>query len=163
MVRRRRLDDLPCSIARSLDVLGEWWTPLVLRDLAYGLHRFEEIAADLPIARNVLADRLRGLVEAGVVDKRPYATTPERFEYHLTDAGREAFGVLMALMAWGDRWTTPEGDPTPVTLLCRSCRTATTPQVCCAECGAPLALEGVGVRPNLGQQVPRTRLSLGPA
>lgn len=159
MVTRKRLDGLPCSIARSLDVLGEWWTPLVLRDVFYGVRRFEEIARDLPIARNVLASRLRSLVDAGLLTRQRYATAPERFEYHLTDKGRDTFGILLALMAWGDRWHEDEGAE-PVTLLCRACRSATTPAVCCGTCGEELTPAGVGVRPNLGQDVPRARLAL---
>lgn len=159
MVTRKRLDGLPCSMARSLDVLGEWWTPLVLRDVFYGVRRFEEIASDLPIARNVLSQRLRSLVEAGLLTRERYATAPDRFEYHLTEKGRDTFGVLLALMAWGDRWQNPGGPP-PVTLLCRACRSSTTATVCCSACGEALTPDGVGVRPNLGQAVPRARLAL---
>jgi DNA-binding HxlR family transcriptional regulator len=159
VVARRRLDDIPCSIARALDVIGEWWTPLVLRDIVYGLTRFDQIATDLPIARNVLAARLRALVEAGVLEKVPYATGPDRHEYHLTEKGRDAFGVLMTLMAWGDRWTGDSG-PNPVTVLCRGCSSETTPTVTCSACGDPLRPDTVGVRPNIGQDVPRHRLVL---
>lgn len=160
MVRRRRLDDIPCSIARTLDVIGEWWTPLVLRDIAYGVHRFEAIATDLPIARNVLSDRLRSLTEAGLLETRPYSDNPPRVEYHLTEAGRDALGVLLSLMAWGDRWARPDEEPVPVSLLCRGCRSETTPTTCCSECGEALTLESVGVRPNLGQAVPQAQLRL---
>lgn len=156
-MKRRRLDDLPCSIARSLDVIGEWWTPLVLRDIFYGLRRFEEIATDLPIARNVLSDRLRTLVAGGLLEKVAYTEAPVRHEYQLTERGRDTFGVLLALMAWGDRWTDPEGTP-PVTILCRHCRTETTAEVTCGACHQPLTPETVGLRHNLGQVTPSVRV-----
>ncbi|WP_370328001.1 winged helix-turn-helix transcriptional regulator [Euzebya sp.] len=159
MVTRRRLDDIPCSIARALDVLGEWWTPLILRDVVYGLTRFDQIADDLPIARNVLSTRLSSLVEHGVLERHRYATGPDRYEYHLTEKGRDAFGILMALMAWGDRWE-DLGGPAPVSVLCRSCDTETTPMVACSACGEALRPDRVGVRPNLGQETPRPRLVL---
>jgi DNA-binding HxlR family transcriptional regulator len=162
VVARRRFDDIPCSIARALDVIGEWWTPLVLRDIVYGLNRFDQIATDLPIARNVLAARLRALVEAEVLDRVRYADAPPRYEYHLTPRGRDAFGVLMALMAWGDRWAVGEDGP-PVSLRCRSCDADTTPVVGCAACGAELRPDTVGVRPNVGQEVPRPMRVLQPA
>lgn len=159
MVARKRLSGIECSIARSLDVIGEWWTPLVLRDIFYGLHRFEEIATDLPIARNVLASRLAALVEAGLLVRRQYSDGPPRHEYHPTAKGEETFGVLLALMSWGDRWTNPDDTP-PVTVLCRSCDTQTHPVVACDACGAALTPSTVGVRPNHGQQTPRTKLVL---
>lgn len=157
MARRRRLDDLGCSIAGALDVLGEWWTLLVLRDLHYGLTRFEDLAEDLPIARNVLSARLSSLADAGLVTRERYQTRPDRHEYRLTEQGHDTFGILMALMAWGDRWT---GDEKPVSVLCRTCRGETTPIVACGECAAPLGPGDVGVRPNLGQTVPRPTLRL---
>lgn len=161
MATRKSLEEIPCSIARSLDVIGEWWTPLVLRDVHYGLRRFEEIARDLPIARNVLSARLRSLVEAGVLERRQYASGPDRYEYHLTERGHDTFGVILALMAWGDRWTgEPEAASPPVSVLCRGCNAETTPVVACAHCGDELTARHVGVRPNHGQQVPRARLAL---
>lgn len=158
-MRRKRLDDLPCSIARSLDVLGEWWTLLVLRDIFYGLRRFEEIATDLPIARNVLASRLKKLVSEGLLERHQYAESPARYEYQLTAAGRDTFGIVLSLMAWGDRWANPDDTP-PVTVLCRHCDTETRPQVTCGTCREPLTPDTVGVRPNVGQGTPRARLIL---
>lgn len=160
MATRKRLSGIDCSIARSLDVIGEWWTPLVLRDIFYGLHRFEEIATDLPIARNVLANRLRTLVDAGLLERRQYGDAPPRHEYHPTPKGEETFAVLLALMAWGDRWANPDDSP-PVIVRCRACRSQITPLVACGECGEGLTASTVELRPNHGQGTPRTTVAVG--
>jgi DNA-binding HxlR family transcriptional regulator len=105
-MRRKRTGEMDCSIARALDVVGEWWTLLIVRDLGLGdLHRFEQLQQNLGIARNVLTVRLQKLVEHGIVEMRPYQQRPERFEYHLTAKGRDLAQTLYALLAWGDRWT----------------------------------------------------------
>lgn len=102
----------PCSIARTLDVVGDWWTLLIVRDVALERHRFEEIQQNLGIARNVLTERLTWLVDNGILERRRYQERPERFEYHLTAKGDGLFQVLMALWAWGDDWAAgPEGPP----------------------------------------------------
>jgi len=103
-MKRTSLGDHPCSIARTLDVAGEWWTPLILRDVAYGVRRFAEIQEDLGISANVLSDRLDGLLAEGILERRPYQQRPERHEYHLTEKGAELIPPLLALMQWGDRW-----------------------------------------------------------
>jgi DNA-binding HxlR family transcriptional regulator len=109
------LDDDPtvaCSIAASLDIVGDRWTILILRDAFRGLRRFDEFRRDLDIPRAVLADRLRRLVAAGVLTKRAYQDRPVRFEYRLTRMGIELSPILVALMQWGDRWLSEDGAPT---------------------------------------------------
>ncbi|HEX3452697.1 MAG TPA: helix-turn-helix domain-containing protein, partial [Solirubrobacteraceae bacterium] len=103
-MKRTSLNDHPCSIARSLEVVGEWWTPLILRDVFYGLRRFGDLQEDLGISANVLADRLATLVREGVLETRVYRERPERREYVLSEKGRELLPALLALMRWGDRW-----------------------------------------------------------
>ncbi|HVV22129.1 MAG TPA: helix-turn-helix domain-containing protein [Pseudonocardiaceae bacterium] len=93
-----------CPIAASLDVLGERWTLLAVREMSYGVHRFDQIADYTGATRDVLADRLRKLVAAGVVERRPYNEHPPRYEYHLTEAGRELEPILRGLYDWGSRW-----------------------------------------------------------
>jgi DNA-binding HxlR family transcriptional regulator len=93
-----------CSIARALEVVGDRWTLLIIRDVALGLHRFDEIFASLGIASNVLADRLNRLVSEGILDRVRYAERPARYEYHLSTKGRELGVALLALMQWGDRY-----------------------------------------------------------
>ncbi|MBX7068426.1 MAG: helix-turn-helix transcriptional regulator [Microthrixaceae bacterium] len=101
-----------CSIARALGVIGDRWTILIMRDAFRGIRRFDDFRRDLDIARPVLADRLRKLVDAGVMVKRRYQTHPERFEYRLTPMGMELSPALVALMRWGDRWLNDGHPPT---------------------------------------------------
>lgn len=101
---KRDYDDQVCSIARTLGVVGDRWTLLVLRDLVLGLHRFEQLLISLGVASNVLSDRLNRLVAEGVLERVRYSERPERFEYHLTKKGRELGVALIALMQWGDRY-----------------------------------------------------------
>jgi DNA-binding HxlR family transcriptional regulator len=100
---RRAYDGQVCSIARSLELVGDRWTLLVVRDLVLGLSRFDEFLASLGVASNVLADRLTRLVDEEIVERVRYNERPERFEYRLTPKGRELGLVLLALMQWGDR------------------------------------------------------------
>jgi DNA-binding HxlR family transcriptional regulator len=139
-VKRTSVGHLECSVARTLDVVGEWWTLLVIRNLMFGQRRFEAIQADLGIARNILSDRLATLVEHGVVDRVKYQDHPERFEYLLTEKGRELFPVVAALMAWGDKWAAPDGPPIQ---LVHDCGHVATPTVVCDHCGEPLELHRV--------------------
>ena len=106
-MKRTSLSHHPCSIARTLDVAGEWWTPLILRDVAYGVRRFAELQEDLGISANVLSDRLETLVAEGILQRTVYQQRPERHEYRLTEKGRELVPALLALMQWGDRWMWP--------------------------------------------------------
>jgi len=151
-VKRTSVAHLNCSIAQALEVVGEWWTLLVVRNLMFGQRRFEAIQADLGIARNILSDRLTTLVDHGVVEKVRYQEHPERFEYHLTDKGRDLFPVIAALLAWGDRWSSPEG--APVHLLHR-CGEIASPKVVCDRCGEPLALSDVRAKAGPGWRRPR--------
>ena len=106
--------DLHCSVARTLDVLGDKWSLLVIRDTFYGLRRFEEFQSDLGIARNVLTDRLERLVDNEILDRVQYEERPPRFEYVLTTKGKALFPVLMTIEHWGDTWLSEDGDR-PVT------------------------------------------------
>ena len=126
-------DEAACSIAASLDIVGDRWTILILRDAFRGLHRFDEFRRDLEIPRAVLAERLRRLVEAGVLVKRQYSEHPPRDEYRLTDMGRELSPILVALMQWGDRWLGgPDGPPT--VLVHEPCGTEVDLRFHCWEC-----------------------------
>ena len=103
-MERKKFSGSPCSIARSLDVLGDWWNPLILRECLYGNARFDELQHWLDISRNILTRRLAGLVEEGLLAKVPYQDKPVRYEYQLTDKGHDACLVLIALMLFGERW-----------------------------------------------------------
>jgi DNA-binding HxlR family transcriptional regulator len=103
VVLRRDYDGQVCSIARTLELVGDRWTLLVVRDVALGRHRFDELQASLGVATNVLTDRLGRLVAEGVLERVRYSERPERYEYRLTAKGRELSVTLLALMQWGDR------------------------------------------------------------
>lgn len=108
-MQRKRFDSMTCPIARSLEHVGEWWSMLILRDAFAGLSRFDEFERSLGIAPNMLSRRLSGLVEAGLLEKRRYSERPPRDEYVLTDRGRDFRGVLLSLLAFGNRHFAPEG------------------------------------------------------
>src|ERR671937_2224654 len=101
---KREYEGQICSIARSLELVGDRWTLLIIRDLALGLTRFDQFLEGLGVASNVLTDRLNRLVDEGVLERVRYSERPERFEYHLTTKGRELGVALLALMQWGDRY-----------------------------------------------------------
>jgi DNA-binding HxlR family transcriptional regulator len=132
-MKRTELAGHPCSIARALDAAGEWWTPLILRDVAYGVRRFAEIQADLGISANVLADRLEALVGEGLLETRVYQQRPRRREYHLTAMGADLIPALLALMQWGDRWRWPGGRG-PVEVVHDACGQAVSVEVRCPDC-----------------------------
>ena len=100
-----------CSIARSLEAIGDRWTMLVVRDAFLGVRRFEEFQDRLGVARNILSDRLGRLVDDGILEKRPYQERPQRFEYRLTEKGRDLFPVMISLMKWGDAYALDPGGP----------------------------------------------------
>jgi DNA-binding HxlR family transcriptional regulator len=103
-VLRRDYDGQNCSIARALEVVGDRWTLLIVRDVSLGRHRFDELLASLGVASNVLTDRLNRLVDDGILERVQYSERPVRFEYHLTSKGRDLGIPLLALMQWGDRY-----------------------------------------------------------
>ena len=101
---KREYEGQICSIARALELVGDRWALLIIRDLALGLTRFDQFLESLGVASNVLTDRLNRLVDEGVLERVRYSERPERFEYHLTTKGRELGVALLALMQWGDRY-----------------------------------------------------------
>jgi DNA-binding HxlR family transcriptional regulator len=137
---------MECSIARTLDVIGDRWSLHILRDGFYGVRRFEDFQHDLGVARNVLADRLAKLVERGVFERKLYAERPPRYEYRLTAKGRALLPVLLTMMRWGDDWE-GEGAEPPVKLIHVGCGNATHAVLDCAHCGEPLTLGNVYVDP----------------
>jgi DNA-binding HxlR family transcriptional regulator len=148
-MRRTSFDGWPCSIARTVDVLGDGWTSLVLRETFYGAKRFDDIQQVLGIARNTLADRLGVLVEVGLLEKRAYQSKPVRYDYLLTDKGSDFFGVLAAMSRWGDTWLADEAGA-PVILHHDACGHDTHAEVVCHECRQPLEAADVTARPGPG-------------
>ena len=135
-----------CSIARSLAFLGERWTMLILRDLFLGRRRFDEFQASLGVATNVLSARLTTLNEEGIVERRRYSEHPERFEYLLTEKGRDLQPILLALLAWGDRYTAENGAPLEIVHEDHAFHMVPT----CSVCGEPIDTHNVHSRPGPG-------------
>jgi len=142
-VLHRTYENQQCSIARTLEIVGERWTLLVLRDAFLGIRRFDDFQRDLGVARNVLADRLGRLVHEGILERRRYRERPERFEYRLTAKGRDLWPVLHSLVTWGDEHAAPEGPPR--LFRHRGCGGRVTDRRTCAKCGAELDVRDVEV------------------
>ena len=129
--------DQTCSVARSLEVLGERWTLLVIRDVFYGKRRFAAIQEDLGVARNVLATRLARLVAEGILEKRPYQDRPTRYEYFLTEKGIDLWPVMITMMHWGDHWLATDEGP-PVVIHHKECGGEVDERGYCERCGERL-------------------------
>lgn len=142
-----RWDDLSeerCSVARSLAVLGDRWTLLILRDAFMRVRRFDDFQASLGIARRVLADRLGKLVEAGVLAKVPYQDNPERFEYRLTEMGLDLYPMMLSLVHWGDKYFAGKDGP-PILHEHKACGQVFRSVLTCSECGEPVGPRDVHV------------------
>jgi DNA-binding HxlR family transcriptional regulator len=144
----RTYDAQTCSVARTLELVGERWTLLIVRDAFLGVRRFGDFAARLGVARNVLQDRLERLVDAGVLDKVPYQERPLRHEYRLTDMGRDLWPAIVALMQFGDAHLAPDGPP--MLVLHRDCGGELDSRRVCRRCGAALELADVELRRGPG-------------
>jgi DNA-binding HxlR family transcriptional regulator len=132
-VEHKSFEGMRCSVAQCLEVIGEWWTMLVVRDAFFGVRRFDEFQERLGISRNVLTQRLAKLVAAGVFDKRPYQDNPPRYDYVLTDKGRDLWPVLTTLRQWGDKHAASHGPPVQLEHL--SCGANSALVLTCEQCG----------------------------
>jgi DNA-binding HxlR family transcriptional regulator len=136
-----------CSVARTLSVVGDRWTLLVLREAFMRTRRFEDFQNHLGVARNILADRLQKLVDHGVLERRKYQQKPERYEYRLTQKGLDLYPVIMSLVAWGDRWM-DKGEGRPIEHVHEDCGQVMRPVLTCSECGGPIHPRKVRPRPG---------------
>jgi DNA-binding HxlR family transcriptional regulator len=133
-MRWRDIGDERCSIARTLSVIGDRWTMLVLRETFLRTRRFEDFQSHIGATRHVLADRLQKLVEHGILARVQYQDRPPRFEYKLTEKGRDLYPVITSLLGWGDRWMADEDGP-PIELVHRNCGHRMVPVPSCPHCG----------------------------
>jgi DNA-binding HxlR family transcriptional regulator len=147
-MHKANLATLPCSLARSLQIVGEWWTLLILRDVCFGWNRFEVIHEHLGIARNILKARLDTLTDHGMLDRRRYQHHPDRYEYLPTQRTLDLVSAILAIVAWGDRWTAPDGPP--VLFTHRTCGHDTVATVVCSVCSTPLTRDDLDLRPGPG-------------
>src|ERR1700754_4433863 len=110
-MQRKSFVGMNCSIARSLEEVGEWWSLLIVREMTQGMNRFDQFQKELGIARNILTARLERLTELGIVERHPLPDRANTDGYRLTAKGEDLYPVIVALMQWGDRWLCPSGKP----------------------------------------------------
>ena len=132
-MERKSFAQMDCSVAQCLEVIGEWWSMLIVRDAFLGVTRFDEFHDRLGISRNILQQRLGSLVDAGVLVRVPYSEHPPRHDYRLTDKGRDLWPVLTAMRQWGDRYESPSGPP--LHLVHKACGSASEATFVCSACG----------------------------
>jgi DNA-binding HxlR family transcriptional regulator len=158
-VKKVSFADMECSVAQSLEVIGEWWTLLIVRDAFLGVTRFDEFASRLGIARNVLTARLDTLVEAGVMERIPYEDGDRpRYDYKLTAMGRDLYPVMVTLRQWGDRWLTGEGHE-PVLLEHVTCGHTVGAHLVCDHCAEALVPRETRAVPGPGLSDPEAFLA----
>lgn len=119
-MRRTRFDDWACPVARTVDILGDWWTPMIVRSALLGARRFEDFTEGLGVPRNVLTERLNRLVDEGIMVKVEYQDRPVRYEYRLTDKGVGLYDVVVSLLEWGSKWLDWGEEGPPVELVDRA-------------------------------------------
>lgn len=152
-MRWSEIADQNCSVARTLSVLGDRWTMLLIREAFLGTRRFEDFQGNTGCPRATLSDRLAGLVDDDVLEKRPYSDHPDRFEYRLTTKGIDLYPIVVSLLTWGDRWMQPDGAG-PLKLRHTPCGEIVVPELRCPTCDEaidPREMEPVGeLRPGTG-------------
>ena len=139
-MQRASFAEMNCSVAQSLEAVGEWWTLLIIRDALLGITRFDEFSARLGISRNILTQRLETLVAQDILVKQAYQHNPVRYDYRLTEKGRDLWGVIDALRQWGDCWTT---DEPPVVIRHLGCGHIVDVVPTCPECGEVVRVDAV--------------------
>lgn len=135
------------SVGRALELVGERWTLLILREAFFGVQRFGQLARNLSIPRPTLSSRLRMLVDAGLLDRVPYSRDPDRHEYRLTDAGHDLFPAIVVLMRWGDKHL-PSADGPPIILRHNTCGEIADPRLICSHCSEEITARNVRPEPG---------------
>ena len=148
-MRRKRLNTAGCPIARALDVIGDWWSLLIVRDAFLGVTRFDDFQERLGISRNVLNHRLARLVQEGILVKVPYSEHPPRHAYRLTDKGSDLWPVLATMRQWGDKYAAPDGPP--LELIHEHCGHVSDARMICSTCGDPIGPGDVRAVPGPGE------------
>jgi DNA-binding HxlR family transcriptional regulator len=151
-MERKSFSGMHCSVAQCLEVVGEWWSMLLVRDAFLGVTRFDEFQQRLGISRNILDQRLNWLVGKGVLAKIPYSEHPPRFDYRLTDKGRDLWPILSTMRQWGDKYAAPDGPPMLVTH--KACGQVADAMLTCSACGEPIGPREVRAAPGPGAVEP---------
>jgi DNA-binding HxlR family transcriptional regulator len=151
-MRRRRPADLTHrfdadSVGRTLDLVGDHWTLMIMREAFFGVRRYGQLARNLGIPRPTLSARLRSMVDSGLLERTRYASSPDRYEYRLTQAGRDLFPATVLLMRWGDKYLAgPEGPP--IVLRHNDCGKPADPALTCGACGKRITIHNVIPEPG---------------
>ncbi|MEL6890551.1 MAG: helix-turn-helix domain-containing protein [Actinomycetota bacterium] len=145
-MRRTRFDDAPCPIARTTDLIGDWWTPIVMREAFTGARRFDEFIERLDVPRATLTQRLERLVDEGLLRKVEYQQRPVRHEYRLTPQGIAFYDVLAAMWRWGSDWRWPDGEEPPLELVDRESGARVEPAVVDERTGERIDVRRLRVR-----------------
>lgn len=148
------IGDMRCSVARTLSVIGDRWTLLIVRDAFLGVRKFEQFQSDLGLTRHLLTDRLRKLVEHGVLDRVAYQEKPTRYEYRLTEKGIDLYPILLSIVRWGDNWMADKDGP-PMLYVHRGCGHVAMPTLHCPDCGEPVTARDI--IPQLAQNSEATK------
>jgi DNA-binding HxlR family transcriptional regulator len=148
-MERKSFAGMDCSVAQCLEVVGEWWSMLIVRDSFLGVTRFEDFQRRLGISRNILRQRLTKLVDAGVLTRVPYSEHPPRVDYRLTDRGRDLWPVISAMRQWGDAYAAPAGRPVEVTHT--ACGSTRPLALVCPDCGEPVGPRDVTATAGAGR------------
>ncbi|GAB02273.1 helix-turn-helix transcriptional regulator [Acinetobacter venetianus] len=143
------IGDQPCSVARTLSVLGDRWTMLILRNAFMGVRRFDDFQRSLGLTRHVLSERLKRLVEHEILVKVPYVQRQERFEYQLTEKGLDLYPIILAMVQWADKWM-DLGMGKPLEFTHKSCGKKINPKVVCSECNDQIHVQDVRVAAGPG-------------
>ncbi len=148
-MRRKNFDHLECPLAKTLGVIGEWWDLLIIRDLFYRINTFTGLSEDLGVARNILTDRLKKLEKTGIIEKKVYHERPRRYEYRLTEKGKDLYPILMVMAHWSEKWESPDGPA----ILFRHNEDGhhVIPKLVCEQCG--LTIKPADIRPEPGPGV----------
>ena len=143
-------DHRTCSVARTLDILGDRWIFLILREAFFGVRYYDQFLSNLGIATNILSNRLKRLVENDIMEKHKDLKDSRRMKYRLTDKGRDLYPVTLAFMQWGDRWLADENGP-PLLLHHTPCNHALEPIMCCAHCKEIIKIKDVSYEEQSGE------------
>jgi DNA-binding HxlR family transcriptional regulator len=146
-MRWQQIDTMTCSLARTLSVIGDRWTMLIIRDVFFGIRRFDAIQQDLQLTPHRLSDRLRKLVRDGVLRRVEYEKRPRRFEYRLTDKGFDLYPLMATMTGWGDRWMAGRAGA-PVELVHRPCGHSIKPELICPTCKSKIDAREMSARPG---------------
>jgi DNA-binding HxlR family transcriptional regulator len=145
------IGDMNCSVARTLSIIGDRWTMLILRNSFMGMRRFDDFVTNLGVTRHVLAARLARLVDEGIFDKVLYQERPSRFEYRLTEKGKDFYNLILVMVAWGDRWM-DEGHGPPLMYRHKICGKQAEPRLVCSECSEVIKPRDMQLLPGPGFQ-----------